>query len=173
MAIDVVHLLNEIGVVKKEVKRLSDAVPGLKADIDGLKVAVSAATLSAQLFKFDWSVVKLDEKGITVNGLQKVKWSWIEKDEEKKKEKAKKEKEEDEEKLKRNLADLFLAKSKDADIGEAQETANKASREIRELKTALRKVGQETSTQIGNKDRPEIAKVRNSVRSLTQALAGI
>lgn len=165
MAVDVVHLLNEIGVLKKEVKRFSDAVPGLKADLDGLKLAVSVAAVSAQILKIDYSLWKVDEKGVTFRGTQKVTWSRIA---EADKEKARRKQVE----LEERLHSLFLEKSHESDIKAAQGSAEKANRDIRELRTSLRTMGQSSIPGTGNK-KQEFNQIRNSIRNLTQALAGI
>lgn len=166
MAGHIPSLINDMGIVKKEVKRLSDAVPGLKADIDGLKVALSAVAVSAQILKVDWSIWKIDEKGITFNGIQKVSWSWIKSAEDEKKEKS-------EEKLWRQLRAAFLDKDKNKEIGTAQRTADHAAREVRELKDTLRSAGKDARFDPTKNKREEYNKLRNSVTGLSNALAGI
>ncbi|MEU6348873.1 hypothetical protein ABZ896_06055 [Streptomyces sp. NPDC047072] len=166
MASHVPSLLNDMGVVKKEVKRFSDAVPGLKADIDGLKVALSAVTVSAQILKVDMSLWKIDEKGITFRGNQKVTWSWVKSVEDEKKAKT-------EEKLMLKLRETFLEKGKNTEIEKAQRTANHAAREVRVLKDTLRSAGKDARFEPTKNKREEYNKLRNSVTGLSNALAGI
>ncbi|MFI6440468.1 hypothetical protein [Streptomyces sp. NPDC050759] len=166
MAGHIPSLLNDIGVVKKEVKRFSDAVPGLKADIDGLKVALSAVTVSAQILKVDMSLWKIDEKGITFRGNQKMTWSWVKSVEDEKKAKS-------EEKLWKKLRETFLEKVKIKEIDTARRTADHAAREVRELKDTLRATGKDARFESTKNKREEYNRLRNSVKGLSDALAGI
>ncbi|MGW0830790.1 hypothetical protein [Streptomyces prunicolor] len=166
MAGHIPSLINDIGIVKKEVKRFSDAVPGLKADIDGLKVALSAVAMSAQILKVDMSLWKIDEKGITFRGNQKMTWSWVKSVEDEKKKKS-------EEKLWKELRAAFLDKGKDEEIETAQETAEKAARDVHKLRESIKAAGKEARFDPTKNKREEYNKLRNSVTGLSNALAGI
>jgi chromosome segregation ATPase len=113
----------------KETAQYKQSLTGINHTIDGLKIAVAlGATVSAQLLKIDLSFVKIDEKGISVRGKDKLKWS-----------------------------DVTGMKAKDAadkaqrereridrEIGEARGVATHADREVEKLKDRLRVIGSET-----------------------------
>lgn len=67
----------DINQLKTSITGFSHSITAAKVDIDGLKVGLAAVAATAQLIKFDMSLIKIDEKGITVRGIEKHSWSWI------------------------------------------------------------------------------------------------
>ncbi|MES9520414.1 hypothetical protein [Streptomyces capoamus] len=66
--------------------------------------------------------------------------------------------------LEERLHSLFLEKSHESDIKDAQGSAEKANRDIHELRTSLRAMGQSSIPGTGNK-KQEFNQIRNSIRS--------
>ncbi|MFI6334729.1 hypothetical protein [Streptomyces sp. NPDC050535] len=163
---DLYFVRKETEGIKKSLTGFSHSMTGVKVDVEGLKFAVSLVAATAQFLKVDYSLWKIDEKGVTFRGVQKVTWKNV-KDAEDEKSKEK------EKKLDDRLKGMFLEKSKNEEIKNARETADKASREIRELRTTLRSAGEGAALKSGGRVQKELGKVRTSVQSLSQALAGI
>ncbi|MEU9788868.1 hypothetical protein AB0H92_49380 [Streptomyces phaeochromogenes] len=168
---------------------LSHSMTGIKGDIDGLKAAVSLVAASAQVLKVDYSLWKIDEKGISFRGIQTTTWKNVLAEEEKKAEKKKKDLDKDleekQEDLKKHLKTMFLAIEKKQDIdrawkraGTAQTEADKANRGaalanrgLAQLRAQLRTAG--AGAGLGTRQKGDYDKMRNSIQGLSQALAGI
>ncbi|MEV5535009.1 hypothetical protein [Streptomyces prunicolor] len=62
--------------LKTSIIGLSRGVTLLKADLEGAKVAATAAAVGLTLFKADFTVFKMDEKGLSLFGNQFKAWPW-------------------------------------------------------------------------------------------------
>ncbi|MGK5631223.1 hypothetical protein [Streptomyces sp. URMC 123] len=51
-------------------------ITGLSHSVEGIKVALAGVAITAQLVKVDLSLMKIDEKGLTIGGIQKSTWPW-------------------------------------------------------------------------------------------------
>ncbi|MEU9955925.1 hypothetical protein [Streptomyces sp. NPDC050982] len=168
---------------------LSHSMTGIKGDIDGLKAAVSLVAASAQILKVDYSLWKIDEKGISFRGVQTTTWKNVLDAEKEKADDKKRELEEKlqtkEGELKKQLKTMFLAIEKKQDIDRAwkrastaQTQADKANRGaaaanrgLAQLRTQLRTAG--AGADLGPRQKGDYEKMRNSIQGLSQALAGI
>ncbi|MEV0494797.1 hypothetical protein [Streptomyces atratus] len=143
--------------------------------MDYVKLGLAGVATGLTLFKADFSILKIDEKGITWfgNTLKKFPWAkegnkWWERalrlggtQKEIEKYKTKVEKQELEE------------KKLDRRITAAHNGATRANREISVLRGRLRAIGTGTETVDATKRRDVINETRNAVNKLSQALAGI
>ncbi|MDX2708475.1 hypothetical protein PV350_37340 [Streptomyces sp. PA03-6a] len=145
---------------------ISHSMTGIKGDVEGLKAAVAVVAATAQLFKVDYSFVKIDEKGLSVRGVQKITFGNVKAAEQAKDEKKQRE-------LDDRLRRMFLAKSEHQAISSAQAAADRANRDVRDLRTRLRGIGQGADLGARGAKREEFNKLRSSVQGLSQALAGI
>lgn len=65
---------------KTAASNLSSTVSGMKGDITLMKVEMAGLfALSVGLFKIDYTWFKIDDKGITINGRQRLGWPWADK----------------------------------------------------------------------------------------------
>ncbi|MFE4334265.1 hypothetical protein ACFRQM_34095 [Streptomyces sp. NPDC056831] len=163
---DLYFTSKEFTAVKKSLTAFSHSMTAVKADIEGIKAAVSIVAATAQFLKVDYSLWKLDEKGITFRGVQKVTWKNVQ-DAEKTKATAK-QKEMDE-----RLKTMFLARGAGKGIKEAKKAADKANKGVQELRNKLRSAGQGAMFEPTKDKRQELNRLRNSARALSETLAGI
>lgn len=169
---DLYFMSKEVAGIKKSLTGLSHSMTGAKGDIDGLKAAVSVTAASAQLLKVDLSLWKIDEKGITFRGHQKFLWE-SHREEKKKKEEADKEKEKA---LERKMTGYYpLEKAREMGkkveaIGKSNDAAHK---EIKQLRASLKTAGESSAVPPGSNKRKQFNDVRNSVKELSEALAGL
>jgi hypothetical protein len=167
---------------KDEANNLVMKVTALNHTVDYMKLGLAGVATGLTLFKADFSILKIDEKGITWfgNTLKQFPWAkegnkWWERalrlggaQKEIEKYKAKVEKQELEVK-KQELE----AKKLDRRITAAHNGATRANREISVLRGQLRTIGTGTGTVDATKRREVINETRNAVNKLSQALAGI
>ncbi|MFD7897490.1 hypothetical protein [Streptomyces sp. NPDC059743] len=164
---------------------LSHSMTGVKGDIEGLKAALSVVAATAQILKVDYSLWKIDEKGISFRGVQTHLWSNVLRAEETKAAEKKRG-------LMAELRELFAAKAKEDDIAKSRKEADKAwksaglarteadkakrgaelaNRGVAQLRNQLRAAG--AGADLGTRQKGEFDKMRNSIQGLSQALAGI
>ncbi|MFI9588051.1 hypothetical protein ACIHCQ_41140 [Streptomyces sp. NPDC052236] len=59
-----------------ETKDIKKSLTGINHTLDGLKLGLALVAATAQIIKVDLSVWKIDEKGISIGGIQTRTWPW-------------------------------------------------------------------------------------------------
>ncbi|MFF5975763.1 hypothetical protein ACFY7C_30080 [Streptomyces sp. NPDC012769] len=75
-----VALAKQYDETKVVVSNLSSTISGIKGDITLMKFEMAGLfAASVGLFKVDYTWFKIDDKGITINGRQRLGWPWADK----------------------------------------------------------------------------------------------
>ncbi|WP_420034366.1 hypothetical protein ACN2WE_19210 [Streptomyces sp. cg28] len=162
---------------KDEANNLVMKVTTINHTLDYLKVGLAAVATGLTLFKADFTILKMDEKGITWFGNTIHQFPWA-KEGNKWWERAMKlggaatQKEIDKYKTKTEKQERE-AKQLDRRITAAQKGATRANREIAVLRRGLRGAGSDVGTIQATKGKTALRETREAVNKLSQALAGV
>lgn len=162
------------------IAEMGAALGNIKGDVKWAKYAATGAVATAQLIKIDVSAWKIDEKGISFFGLEKLSWPWINKDKNAKKDTEKANTEKREKELRQFVADRYYAKSDlptlKADVANADNTASEAKSGVADLKKKLQSIGRATEPRTpGGRESAtkQVTALRQSVTDLSTSLAGL
>ncbi|MFV5992412.1 hypothetical protein ACNPQM_08155 [Streptomyces sp. NPDC056231] len=184
---------------KEEANTLVMKVAALNHTADLMKVALAGLATGLTVVKADFSLFKVDEKGVSILGNARYTFPWAEEGDNwfwKKavgkakveelerltveKEKEKKEHEElkkQPEKLRTYMDKTFYRKSRAGElnkrINHAQNSADRVGRDITALRSQLRNAGGASGGLPANKSNQAINATQRAVNKLSQALAGI